>query len=1292
MKEFIMTADRAQLEELTRIVGVTDDHTLIYSTPEKVFNFIYKREAVEEEKISEKDITNFKAFKEALEADLGKFRKNLGEYSKSESLEKIIKILESMDVDGAIETLENIVGQMSEDAGEVILSASLLIELLDYKKDSIRERVPKIDQILEDFKLKTQWAWFPGLGDKFSEFAVEDDYKDKPLELEISNDYKWATKDIETTFKDRIIKKKEDDKTINILMLSKGENLLLRRAVTVGGTESDKERFKARLKASNLEGLSGSLAQLDHFIEAILSEEDKIDELPDVIFAKSYGEPVFGDTLRRRKEQLRRLRNYYHEKGELPDEDSGLLETIFSNEIDLTDATKKEKFWGLFKEIFNLVKEKSPTNKLSDLSFKDFDEQVLKKLLYEADFKDGNDLKTILEKTWSMRSFLGVSTTFKYLDRFFPKADYKYMLSVPTENLVKLMRRKVKLMRGKKEELVEELVIPTFLLRDDKKIKSDYYNFGFISPSAEWEGEVTFLGSFDEYLPGKKLEKKVAAQKTPEVEILDIKDFVKTGPQLGSQPGGFYQNKKTGETWYFKFPLREELSRNEILAEKLYKAAGLEEGTQIPELKFVRKDDKIGVAYRVIPNVKSDRDILTSGQVKGKLREDIFENFMVDAWLANWGVVGLTYDNLLIKDGKRAVRIDLGGSLRFRAQGAPKGKLFGNKVGEIETLRNKNINLQSAKVFGQITDEELIKGAEKVLSVSDEKIKELVNKYGPKDDKTKDELIKTLIERKKYIKEYIDKLKKKKKLKVFEKFELKLPESVQKLVDDIKAGSYSDIKSLNDEISKVLLPKIDSLSAEEVALFIRVIESFAEEMGFSIGDLEVNVLIDLAGKLEFNSVGVMDIKSEKIGKYLRTLKDHEKNSKYKLIDHFFEGYSFAPGGPWSSLKLKPGLEEKLNGIVKKYSELTPRPSQKAISESPAVNTIKKEQEFVEIAGKKYKKGYLILVKGKRLEILGFERKESGTELEVKSVEGNEKVKVLLSSADTTLEQAIDKKISDLRKEIKDLRRKTDRTVDEQLEKIVELIMLRKMVGEIETIDPDSDVYPLIVGLTEKEKVDLKELKDEEDVWEREGKFNYAVASFYIDLKGENLDKFIEELRNKANEENAGSLSFKYFKPREGQKPRKEHRADFFVLYVRDRFQMGDLRKILLDIHKNHPEWFREETPLLTKPIAKGISFASRRGLYKADSKFGKDVRDMRGLSLDAEMSYNGFMTDLIVKALNEAAKENKPKLVEDVVEKVKGFLEELSIDEDQPWELAKPKQKKEEHPSIQFILKSSLND
>jgi hypothetical protein len=105
--------------------------------------------------------------------------------------------------------------------------------------------------------------------------------------------------------------------------------------------------------------------------------------------------------------------------------------------------------------------------------------------------------------------------------------------------------------------------------------------------------------------------------------------------------------------------------------------------------------------------------------------------FAADAWLANWDAVGMGFDNLLTAGGGQAVRIDVGGSLLFRAQGEPKGADFGDSVQETKTLLNAKKNPNTAAVFGSMSKEDMEASVAKVLAVSDSVIADLCAKHGP---------------------------------------------------------------------------------------------------------------------------------------------------------------------------------------------------------------------------------------------------------------------------------------------------------------------------------------------------------------------------------------------------------------------------------------------------------------------------------------------------------------------------------------------------------------------------------
>lgn len=99
-----------------------------------------------------------------------------------------------------------------------------------------------------------------------------------------------------------------------------------------------------------------------------------------------------------------------------------------------------------------------------------------------------------------------------------------------------------------------------------------------------------------------------------------------------------------------------------------------------------------------------------------------------DALLANWDVIGLNRDNILVHEGK-PYRVDNGGALKYRAQGSPKGLKFGEAVGELNTLRNSGINPSAGQIFKHLSDKEVIDQVkdladkhDKILNVIDDPV------------------------------------------------------------------------------------------------------------------------------------------------------------------------------------------------------------------------------------------------------------------------------------------------------------------------------------------------------------------------------------------------------------------------------------------------------------------------------------------------------------------------------------------------------------------------------------------
>ena len=183
----------------------------------------------------------------------------------------------------------------------------------------------------------------------------------------------------------------------------------------------------------------------------------------------------------------------------------------------------------------------------------------------------------------------------------------------------------------------------------------------------------------------------------------------------GSNAGGLYKDKVLGTLHYVKWP-GEDRARMEALAASLYKQAGL----YVPPVHVINFPDPSGSNGKVA--VSSDW-IVDSGAMtiqQMKTNKDVRSGFLVDAWLANWDVVGMGGDNIVTAPGGAAFRIDAGGSLVYRAQGGP--KTFSSDVPEFHTMRNPSSSPQAARVFENLDIDELQAGIDALSGVVDEDI------------------------------------------------------------------------------------------------------------------------------------------------------------------------------------------------------------------------------------------------------------------------------------------------------------------------------------------------------------------------------------------------------------------------------------------------------------------------------------------------------------------------------------------------------------------------------------------
>jgi len=210
----------------------------------------------------------------------------------------------------------------------------------------------------------------------------------------------------------------------------------------------------------------------------------------------------------------------------------------------------------------------------------------------------------------------------------------------------------------------------------------------------------------------------------------------------GSNPGGLYTDSEG--KWLVKGSNAGDAtprSQNEVLASKLMGAVGV----GAPDMKLVDLEGKhgggIGVASKWVDGAQafnaSNAAHIAAAQA----------DFVTHAWLANYDALGMSMDNTVIKGGK-AINIDPGGALLYRAQGAPKGDAFGNKADEFDSMRDPAKNPNGAKVYGSMTASQLAASAEKLKVIDDATIGKLVQAYGPGTDYDKGVLTAKLISRK----------------------------------------------------------------------------------------------------------------------------------------------------------------------------------------------------------------------------------------------------------------------------------------------------------------------------------------------------------------------------------------------------------------------------------------------------------------------------------------------------------------------------------------------------------------
>lgn len=181
--------------------------------------------------------------------------------------------------------------------------------------------------------------------------------------------------------------------------------------------------------------------------------------------------------------------------------------------------------------------------------------------------------------------------------------------------------------------------------------------------------------------------------------IKSIAKQLKFLKNLGGTTGARLMIDQDGKKYVVKAGKTPGHAENEYAADEAYRAMGI----------------------KVAPSAMVDGHLVREyvegtrlAELTGEAREAAFAQlragFVADAYLGNWDVVGMGFDNVVVDAEGVAWRTDNGGALDYRAQGASKGSKWNGQANELDTMRGIGANNPSAaKVYGELTEEDLAK-------------------------------------------------------------------------------------------------------------------------------------------------------------------------------------------------------------------------------------------------------------------------------------------------------------------------------------------------------------------------------------------------------------------------------------------------------------------------------------------------------------------------------------------------------------------------------------------------------
>jgi hypothetical protein len=169
----------------------------------------------------------------------------------------------------------------------------------------------------------------------------------------------------------------------------------------------------------------------------------------------------------------------------------------------------------------------------------------------------------------------------------------------------------------------------------------------------------------------------------------------------GGLAGAVLRDTKTGEFYLAKYPPNPDMVASEVVAAHLYRAFG----APAPDMRPAMVDGKVAILSPWIDGLKQVASSASGWSAAVPETEQFYlaATFPLDVWLADYDVVGLTYDNMLwVPPDPHVIRVDPGASLMFRASGSLKLPLPGtNAAPDLDSMLFVPKNDKTPVVFAK---------------------------------------------------------------------------------------------------------------------------------------------------------------------------------------------------------------------------------------------------------------------------------------------------------------------------------------------------------------------------------------------------------------------------------------------------------------------------------------------------------------------------------------------------------------------------------------------------------------